>query len=212
MECRNITLTLDKAQEFYNSGNTALREVALQAFTEDELTAKNFKCIKTFEDACKALNIEPEKIEQILRGHYGANLFNKTPASIAAMKLNIIRQALNKGQNMSLTEGTIYYPYIRFTTKASKYYSDELRRGDMVKVGTIEQSCGDLYDVLGGGAFLGGSAGLGYFYSYNGVGTSYAGIGFLGCASREIAEHMSRYFAKEIFDAMYSDFVDYKWV
>ena len=37
METRNVTLTLDKAKEFYNSGNDALREVALQAFTENEL-------------------------------------------------------------------------------------------------------------------------------------------------------------------------------
>lgn len=212
MECRNVTLTLDKAQEFYKSGNAALKEIALQAFTEDELTAKNFKCIKTFEDACKALNIEPEKIEQMLRGHYGANLFNKTPASVAALKLNIIRQALNKGQKMRLTEGTIYYPQIRFTTKASKYYKDELNSGYMVKVGTIEQSCGDLYDVLGGYAATGGSAGLGLFDSSLGVGFASAGVGFLGCASQEIAEHMSRYFAREIFDAMYGDFVDYKWV
>lgn len=29
METRNVTLTLDKAKEFYNSGNDALREVAL---------------------------------------------------------------------------------------------------------------------------------------------------------------------------------------
>lgn len=212
METRNVTLTLDKAKEFYKSGNAALKEIALQAFTEDELTAKNFKCIKTFEDACKALNIEPEKIGQMLRGHYGANLFNKTPASVAALKLNIIRQALNKGQKMSLTEGQIYYPQISFATKNNIHYKSKLKSGDMVKVGTIEQSCGDVYDVLGGYAAYGGCAGLGYFGSCLSVGYALAYIGFLGCASQEIAEHMSRYFAKEIFDAMYGDFVDYKWV
>ena len=212
MECRNITLTLDKAQEFYNSGNTALREVALQAFTEDELTAKNFKCIKTFEDACKALNIEPEKIEQMLRGHYGANLFSKTPASIGALKLNIIRQALNKGQKMELTKGDIYYPQIRFVPKGNTFYSDELKDGSMVKAGTIREANCNTYDVLGGLADYGGPAGLGYFRSYDSVGAATAYIGFLGCASREIAGHMSRYFAREIFDAMYGDFVDYKWV
>ena len=37
MDTRNVTVTLDKAREWYNSGNATLREVALQAFTEDKL-------------------------------------------------------------------------------------------------------------------------------------------------------------------------------
>lgn len=212
MEARNIKLTLEKAQEFYNSGNTALKEVALQAFTEDELTVKDFEYIKTFEDACKALNIEPEKIEQMLRGHYGANLFSKTPASVGALKLNIIRQALNKGQKMELTKGDIYYPQIRFVPKGNTFYSDELKDGSMVKAGTIREANCNTYDVLGGTANAGGLAGLGRFYSYYSVGSAHAHLGFLGCASIEIAKHMSRYFAKEIFDAMYGDFIDYEWI
>lgn len=212
MEVRNIKLTFEKAQEFYNSGNIALREVALQAFTEQELTAKDFEYIKTFEDACKALNIEPEKIEQMLEGYYGTNLFSKTPASVGALKLNIIRKALNKGQKMELTKGDIYYPQIRFVPKGNTFYSDELKDGSMVKAGTIREANCNTYDVLGGYADYGSNAGLGGFRSCNSVGLAYAGIGFLGCASMEIAEHMSRYFAKEIFDAMYGDFINYEWI
>lgn len=204
MECRNVTLTLDKAQEFYKSGNAALKEIALQAFTEDELKGKDFKKFKSWKD-----------IEDNLADR-GVNFYKETrtmtKGQIALLKLNHIRRILNSGQKMSLTEGTIYYPQIRFTTKASKYYKDELNSGYMVKVGTIEQSCGDLYDVLGSSASYGGAAGLGGFDSYYGVGYANANVGFLGCASQEIAEHMSRYFAREIFDAMYGDFVDYKWV
>ena len=37
MEKRNITITLEKAVEWYNSGNDSLKEVALQAFSRDEL-------------------------------------------------------------------------------------------------------------------------------------------------------------------------------
>lgn len=57
METRNVTLTLDKAKEFYNSGNDALREVALQAFTENELKEVHYTDIKTFEDACYAQHL-----------------------------------------------------------------------------------------------------------------------------------------------------------
>ena len=205
METRTINLTLDKAREFYNSGNTALREVALQAFTEDEITSEDFKKFRSWNDVKDAIPIEEF---DILRGRAG----RLTRGQAALLKLNHIRKTLNKGQKMELDKGSIHYPQIRFTTKANKCYKEELKSGYMVKVGTIELSCGDLYDVLGGGASYGREAGLGHFYSYESVGLASAYGGFLGCASQEIAEHMSRHFAREIFDAMYGDFVDYKWV
>lgn len=205
MESRNISLTLEKAREWYNSGSADLREVALQAYTEEELKKKSFRDIKTFEDACYAIMLHPytegeliEKIEEVSK------------ASAAAYKLNIIRKALNKGQKMEFTKGTIYYPYTPFVTRNSTYYNDELRDGSMVEVAQF-MSNGEVYKLLGGYASY-GNAGLGAFYSSNGVGGSVANIGFLGCASKEIAEHMSRYFAKEIFEAKYGDLVNYEWV
>lgn len=211
MESRNIALTLEKAREWYNSGSADLREVALQAYTEEELTIPKFTDIKTFKDACDVLGVSHADFNKMLKGYYGENILKATPASIAAIKLNIIRQALNKGQKMELTKGTIYYPYTPFVTKKSTYYNDKLRDGSMVEVAQF-MSNGEVYKLLGGYANYGGDAGLGYFISCIGVGVSYAPVGFLGCASREIAEHMSRYFAKEIFEAKYGDLVSYEWV
>lgn len=48
-EERNITLTLEKAQEWYNKGGE-LKEIALQAFTEKELTKLDLP--KTWEEFC----------------------------------------------------------------------------------------------------------------------------------------------------------------
>lgn len=48
-EERNITLTLDKAKEWYNKGGE-LKEIALQAFTEKELTEIGLP--KTWEEFC----------------------------------------------------------------------------------------------------------------------------------------------------------------
>ena len=45
MKERNITVTLKKAREWYNSGNTSLKEIALQAFDKNELVY-NFKNIQ----------------------------------------------------------------------------------------------------------------------------------------------------------------------
>ena len=49
-EERNITLTLEKAKEWYNKGEE-LREIALQAFTEKELTKTDLP--KTWEEFCE---------------------------------------------------------------------------------------------------------------------------------------------------------------
>lgn len=211
MESRNIALTLEKAREWYNSGSADLGEVALQAYTEEELTTPNFNDIKTFRDACDVLGVSYANFNKMFNGYYGENILKATPASIAAIKLNIIRQALNKGQKMELTKDTTFYPYTPFVTRKSTFFNNELRDGSMVEVAQF-MSNGEVYRLLAGSALNGGYAGLGNFYSRIGVGKSYANVGFLGCASKEIAEHMSRYFAKEIFEAKYGDLVSYEWV
>lgn len=210
METRSITVTLDKAREWYKSEGI-LKEIALQAFTKDELTVIPFEEITTFKKACEVMDISYIDFGKMLKGFYGGEIFNKTLASVAAIKLNIIRQALNKGQKMSFTEGTIWYPYTPFVTRESTYYNDELRDGEMVEVAQFTHD-GKTYRLLGGDAVHGSLAGLGYFDSHLGAAGSYAKIGFLGCATKEIAEHMSKYFAKEIFEAKYSNFIDFEWV
>lgn len=50
MESRNVTLTLEKAREWYNSGSADLKEIALQAYKEDELETPYWEKIKTFDD------------------------------------------------------------------------------------------------------------------------------------------------------------------
>lgn len=203
MEKRNVALSLATAQEFYNSDNSALREIALQAFTEDELQNKDFRKFKSWKD-----------IEDYL-ADIGINFSRDTKCmtrnQIALLKLNYIRQVLNRGRKMSFTKGNIWYPYTPFITKNSKHYNTELGDGSIKEVAKFMVN-GKEYRLLGGLAYIGGDAGLGYFNSRNGVGLSPADIGFLGCASAEIAEHMSTYFAKEIFEAKYGDFIPYRWL
>lgn len=205
METRNVALTLGKAQEWYNSGNASLREVALQAFTEEELKATNFRCITTMADVLCALNMDNSEFIHTIK-----HLEKYSTASAAAYKLNLIRKALNMGKEMSLTKGTIWYPYTPFVTEKSSYYKDEIRNGEMEVVAKFSVDC-ENYLLLGGTATCGSCAGLGHFSSYNGVGAAYAGLGFLGCATKEIAQHMGKYFAKEIFEAKYGDTVRYSW-
>mgnify|MGYP000089276651 CR=1 FL=1 len=207
MKERNVTVTLNKAKEWFNSGNATLKEIALQAFDKDELTY-NFKSITTFKKACMALNLD-----YMLCLINANNIATISKASAAMFKLNIIRKALNLGQDLHLTkdpeDSYIYYPYNPFVTKSSTYYKSEINSGKIEVIGKIKSE-GEEYNVLGGYAYNGGNAGLGYFNSSNGVGDANANIGFLGCANKEIAQHLGKYFGMLITEAKYGDMVDFE--
>lgn len=206
METRNVTLTLQKAKEFYNSGNAALKEVALQAFTKEELTTPKYTDIKTFEDACKALGMDMSDVEYDLNnlsgleGGLGEHL-------TAIYKMDIIRKALNGADwKPKMAEGDIYYGWVRFYKKSSNVPSDKKIIGNFI-------ADGQKYLLVGGFRDSGSYAGLGTFYSGCGYGSSYADLGLLCCKSAEIAQYMSEQFGKIIFDACYAQHIGaYKWV
>lgn len=207
MKERNVTVTLNKAKEWFNSGNATLREIALRAFDKDELTY-NFKNITTFKKACEALGLNYDDMFYITK-----NIATISKASAAMFKLNIIRKALNLGQDLHLTkdpeDSYIYYPYNPFVTKSSTYYKSDINSGKMEVIGKIKSE-GEEYNVLGGDALTGGNAGLGGFNSGDGVGAAYANVGFLGCANEEIAKHLGKYFGMLITEAKYGDIVDFE--
>ena len=207
MEERNVTVTLNKAKEWFNSGNATLKEIALQAFDKDELTY-NFKNITTFQKACEVLGLNYGEML-----HITMNIATISKASVAMFELNIIRKALNLGQDLRLTKDPkssyMYYPYNPFVTKSSTYYKSEINSGKMKVIGKIKSE-GKEYNVLDGGASTGSDAGLGYFNSDSGVGTALANIGFLGCANKEIAQHLGKYFGMLITEAKYGDIVDFE--
>ena len=206
---RNIKITIEKAKEWYNSNNESLKDMALQAFSEKELTAFDFTRIRTFKDACEALGLDYDDIVGTITNII---IFGHSKASAAMFKLNIIRKALNLGQDLSLTKNPkdsyTYYPCNPLVTKSSTYYNKELNLGKMKIIGKVKSE-GKEYFVFGGRAITGGD-GLGYFYSDDGVGVANASLGFLGCASEEIAKHFGKYFGMLITEAKYGDMVDFE--
>lgn len=207
MKERNVTVTLDKAKEWFNSGNATLKEIALQAFGKEELVC-NFKDITTFKKACEALGLNYDIISIVTK-----DVATFSRASSAMFKLNIIRKALNLGQDLHLTKDPkgshLYYPHNPFVTKSSIIYKGELNSGRVKVIGKIKSE-GEEYNVLGGDAADGGDTGLGYFYSHPGLGFASAPIGFLGCATEEIARHFGRYFGMLITEAKYADMVNFE--
>ena len=198
-----INVTLDEAREWYNSGNETLKELALKCFPLRKLNTHNFENIKTFEDAVNELGMDVDDANFIVNV-----LEHQSKASAAMYKLNIVRKALNLEQDLHLTKDPensyIYYPYNPFVTNSSTYYKSDINSGKIEIIGKIKSE-GEEYNVLGGIALLAGAAGLGRFDSYGGTGTDYANIGFLGCANKEIAQHLGKYFGMLITEAKYGD-------
>ena len=207
---KKIGVSLDEAKEWFNSGNATLKEIALKAFSKDELIY-NFKDITTFKKACEALGLNYDYMFYITK-----NIATISKASAAMFKLNIIRKALNLGQDLYLTKNPedsyIYYPYNPFVTKSSTYYKSDINLCKMEIIGKFKCE-GEEYNILSGRAYdNGGLAGLGCFYSNDSVGYVSANVGFLGCANKEIAKHFGKYFGMLIIEAMYGDMVDFEIV
>ena len=199
-----INVTLDEAREWYNSGNETLKELALKCFPLIKLNTHNFENIKTFEDAVNELGKDIEHANFIVNV-----LEHQSKASAAMYKLNIVRKALNLGQDLHLTKDPensyIYYPYNPFVTENSTFFEKQINSGKMEAIGKINSE-GEEYNVLGGYALNGGgNGGLGYFYSWNGMGDAFAAFGFIGCANKEIAKHFGKYFGMLITEAKYGD-------
>lgn len=204
MEERKVTITIDKAREWYNSGNESLKEIALQAFNKSELKF-NFRSIKSLSDACSVLGLNYNEILSEL-----CYIKKISRASAAMFNLNIIKKALNLGKELSFTKNPedsyICYPFNPIICRDSTYYSDEIKEGKIKIVGKFKVE-GKIYLILGDNAIVDSicSSGLGAFNPKNGSGKTFPNIGFLGCASREIAEHFSRYFGTLITEAKYGD-------
>lgn len=206
METRNIEITLDKAREWYNSGNTTLKELALQIFNRDELLF-NFKNITSFKEACNALNLNYNIISIIVK-----DVATYSRASAAMFKLNIIRKALNLGHNLSFSKGEdntpIYAPYNPIVRKDCYHYKEKINSHQeiigKIKTKNLEYYVFSDYDSIN-------NRGLGCFVSEN-LGVAYINAGLLGCATKEIAEHFSKYFGMLITEAKYGDLLDFKVV
>lgn len=161
----------------------------LQVFDRKEL---NFRKIMTFKDACEVLGLRYSfsSTDKIIR------TFSRSTS--AMYKLNIIRQALNFGQELSFTRGSsFYYPTNPFVNSIHFYEA-----GKMEVIGKIKSE-GIIYEVLSGSAYNG--SGLASRQSFGGLCNN--DCGFLGCANKEIAEHFGKYFGMLITTAKYADII-----
>ena len=197
-----MIVTIDEAREMYYSDNKALKDLALKVFSEDELNQSTYSEIKTFEDAVNELGKDIEHANFIVNV-----LEHQSKASAAMYKLNIVRKALNLGQDLHFTKNPedsyIYHPYNPFAAKDSADFRNKHKFSKLEIIGKIKIKKEEHY-VLGGGSNIGGYTVLGDWDYYNGMGYVTAAID-LGCASEDIAQHLSRYFGMLITEARFGD-------
>lgn len=146
----------------------------------EDITAR----VQTYEDACKIMS---------------RDVYGNVPANFsvdALRKLHVILDALNEGHKFNLLTGTVWYPWVRFFRMKSVPKDAEV-------IGHFRYQ-GEKFALVGGSAFGGGFAGLGYFDSSNGVGDAYSLVGLLACKSEEIAKYVSTQFGKLVFEACFA--------
>lgn len=134
---------------------------------------------------------------------------NTTPASFEynVVCYRIVVAALTNNEKRSLTTGDKWYPVVQFCRP-----KDKNNCWGNVLIGTIESE-GERYSVVGGCAHNGVLEGLGYFHSNEGVSYSYSTTSFRSVSSKEIAEHISTYFGRLLFEIHYGGTnCDWKWV
>lgn len=140
--------------------------------------------IKTYEDARDYLGYVVRDVVS----------YNESVNSLA--KLQTILDALNEKHKFNLLTGTVWYPWVRFFRMKSMSKDAEV-------IGHFRYQ-GEKFALMGGGAFSGGLAGLGYFYSSDDVGDAISIVGMLACKSEEIAKYVSTQFGKLVFDACFA--------
>ena len=164
----------------------------------------HWKSITTFDDALTYVMDYLPECEDLLI-YYNKSIPGSYEHSVACYR--IVIAALTNNEKRHLTTGDKWYPVVQFCR--SKYKNDCC--GNVV-IGTIESE-GTRYSVVGGCAHGGAEGGLGFFNSDLGISSSSAIVGFRSISSKEIAQHISTYFGKLLFDVSYGGTnCDWEWV
>ena len=164
----------------------------------------HWKSITTFGNALFYVKNYLPECEDLITSYIKA-MPNSYELSVVCYR--IVVAALTNNEKRHLTTGDKWYPVVQFCRP-----KDKNNCWGSVLIGTIESE-GVRYSVVGGDAHYGVRSGLGRFHSGGGVSTSDAYVGFRSVSTKEIAEHISTYFGKLLFDVHYGGTnCDWKWV
>ena len=101
----SLKIKKETAQKLYVESPEWFKEQLVEEFGEACFKAKSFDDIKTFEDACTELEINPGSVFN----------YQDSPDEIAYKKLKVIAKAINRGWTPDWSDSNQYkyYPYFR---------------------------------------------------------------------------------------------------
>ena len=159
--------------------------------------------IKTIEDAAQFLT-DKRICEDIL------DSLSRLPKDSFEWKIAAYRAvvaAITYNEQRHLTTGERWFPTIEFCRpgKLKNCFGDTI-------VGRIESE-GEEFDVVGGNAGCGTAAGLGNFYSFEGMSDAWTSADFRTVGSKKAALYISKQFGKLLFEVSYGGTnCDWKWI
>ena len=186
---KTIEVTEKEVKAAFDVAKTEEMKNVLKAlFCKDEDGKPNlddYTTIKTYEDACEALSVEPIFNEpNPIMNLYGVE-YEVEPHIIALMKLETISRALwgRTWKPEPDSEGTkwYYYPLFALYTQSEIDNMDEEKRGGL----------------LSASASTGAAAGFGSLYTHNRSSSASANLGFRLC--QETSEK-AEYFGKQFLE------------
>jgi hypothetical protein len=112
----SLTISKESAKRLYKEGPEWFKKDLVKEFGPDHFKEKNYEKIKTYEDACAALKIDPESI-----------FTGETTDEIAYKKLKVIIAAINEGwtPNWNDDNQKKWYPWFNLSSGfgfAGSYY------------------------------------------------------------------------------------------
>lgn len=189
---RKLNIDLQDAIKWYNGDNKELRNLALEIFSKEELENSQWSSIRSWKDVLKALHISKDYTDKLpFQACYAA-------------RVQMIKMALNKGYDWKIGMDKVWYPYFRIGID-SVLGKDVLEYSEFV-CGTVE-----ILDVIYHPVFIGAGVSndsrgsLVLLDDYRQIRDMRVKVGFLGCATKEIAEHFAKYFYFEILASCYGD-------
>ena len=138
METRNISVTLEQAIKWYNSGNATLRELALNAYTKDELELDYNSIDREVDQICTCVCIprcEGKKFQVLAKLATIAKYYNKDWKKTACNTGYFIGN-YNNGNSPAIDiytnsnaqyTGVVYFKNYKDAAKAIEILGDEVQ-------------------------------------------------------------------------------------
>ena len=138
METRNISVTLEQAREWYNSGNNTLRTLALNAYTKDELELDYNSIDREVDQICTCVCIpkcEGKKFQVLAKLATIAKYYNKDWKKTACNTGYFIGN-YNNGNSPAIDiytnssaqyTGVVYFKNYKDAAKALKILGNEVK-------------------------------------------------------------------------------------